>query len=74
MIRGPAGTGEILGWGRREGEGNVASAFPVHLGTGEPVGLPGLILCPGASLLPCRAQASPRTPTQGPASAHGDPL
>ena len=41
-VRGPAGTGETLGEtvgeGRRGMEGNVASAFPVHLGIGSMLG------------------------------------
>ena len=58
------------GWGRpwercwgghRRMEGNTASAFAVHLGTREPVGLPGLILCP-QSLPPATQSPSP-TPT-----------
>ena len=44
--------------GRGGTEGNVASTFPVHLGTGEPVGLPGLILCP-QSLPPAMQSPSP---------------
>ena len=39
-------------------EGNTASVFPVHLGTREPVGLPGLILCPW-SLYPAVQSPSP---------------
>ena len=49
-VRGPVATGETLGdtvgEGHEGAEGNGASTFPVHLGTGKPVGLPGLILCP----------------------------
>ena len=48
MVRGPAAMrenlGETLGEGHEGTEGNGARAFPVHLGTGKPVGLPGLIL------------------------------
>ena len=48
MVRGSASMGETLGEMAGEGhegtEGNGASAFPVHLGTGEPVALLGLIL------------------------------
>ena len=39
-------------------EGNVASAFPVHLGTGKPFVLLGLILCP-RSLPPAMQSPSP---------------
>ena len=50
MVRGPVATGETLGEmvrDRHKGmEGNMASAFPVHLGTGEPFRLLGLIFCP----------------------------
>ena len=49
-VRGPSGTGETrgeaVGEGREGTEGKGASAFPVHLGSGVPVGIPGLILCP----------------------------
>ena len=60
-VRGPAA------WGRpsRGGgmEGSMASAFPAHLGTREPVELPGLILCP-QSLPPATQSPSPApTPT-----------
>ena len=68
MVRGPAGTGETLGEtvgeGRKGTEGNTASAFPVHLGTGEPVGLLGLILCPLS--LPPAVQSPGPTPTPPP--------
>ena len=64
-VRGPAGMVETLGetgWEESGGmEGNAASTFPVHLGTGEPVGLPGLILCP--QILPPSAQNTSPTPT-----------
>ena len=62
MVRGPAGMGETLG-GVAE-ERNVASDFPVHLCTGEPVGLPGLILCPQS--LPPTIQSPSPTPTSPP--------
>ena len=75
----PSGThpwlGVQQGWGRPWGRwglcrgmvGNAARAFPVHLGTEEPVGLTGLILCSlRASLLLCRAQAHPLHPHPGP--------
>ena len=59
------GKGETLGETvvvEHEGmEGNAASAFPVHLGTGKPVGFRGLILCPW-SLPPAGQNPSP-TPT-----------
>ena len=61
-VRGPAATGETLGETVREGcggmEENMASAFPAHLGTRNPVGLPGLILCP-RSLPPATQSPSP---------------
>ena len=72
MARGPAGMGETLGemvGERHEGmEGNGASAFPVHLGTWEPVGP----LEPPS----CHTEPKPRpyTPTQGPTSTLGDSL
>ena len=48
-------------------EENAASAFPVHLGTWELVGLPGLILCP-QSLPPAMQSPSPapRPPPRAP--------
>ena len=56
-VRGPAVIGETLG--RCGGtEGNGTNTFPVHLGTGEPVDLPGLILCP-LSLPPATQNPSP---------------
>ena len=75
------------GWGRplvgvRGGtEGNVASTFPVHLGTREPVGLPGLILCP-QSLPPAIQNTSPAPtppprappPNSGAPQSEGPPL
>ena len=67
-VRGPAAKeetlGDTVGKERRGTEGNMASAFPVHLGTGEPVGLPGLNLCP-RSLLPAAHSPSP-TPSPPP--------
>ena len=67
-VRGPAATGETLGEMVGEGhkgmEGNVTSAFPVLLGTREPVGLPGLILCPRS--LPPALQSSSAAPTPPP--------
>ena len=48
MVRGPVVMQKTLGEmgvGREGTEGNGASAFPVHLGTGKPVGLLDLILC-----------------------------
>ena len=67
-VRGPAAMGETLGKMVGEGpkgmEENAASAFPVHLGTGKPVGLLGLILCP-RSLLSATQNRSP-TPTPPP--------
>ena len=50
-----------MGKGREGTEGNGASAFPVHLGTGEAVGLPDLILCPWG--LPPAAQSPSPAPT-----------
>ena len=79
MVRGPVAMGEnlgeMVGEGHKGMEGNGTSAFPVHLGTGEPVGLLGLILCP-QSLLPAMQSPSPAptSPTQGPTSTLGDPL
>ena len=68
MVRGPVATGEALGEMVGEGvegmEGNTASAFPVHLGTGEPAGLLGLILCPWS--LPPAAQSPSPAPTPPP--------
>ena len=67
-VRGPAGMGETLGEMVGEGcegtEGNEASAFPVHIGTKEPVGLPGLILCPWS--LPRATQSPSPAPTPPP--------
>ena len=70
----PSGThpwlGVQWGWGRPLAgghggtEGNAASTCPVHLGTREPVGLPGLILCP-QSLPPTKQSPNP-TPTLPP--------
>ena len=56
--------GETVGEGNEGTKGNRTSAFPVHLGTGEPVGLPGLILCPW-SLPPAMQNPSP-APTPPP--------
>ena len=68
MVRGPVGTGETLGEmvgaGHGGAEGNVASTFSVHLGTGEPIGLWGLTLCP--QNLPPAAQNPRPTPTPPP--------
>ena len=68
MVRGAVGMGETLGEMVGEGhegmEGKGTSAFPVHLGTGKPVGLPGLILCP-RSLPPALQSPSP-APTPPP--------
>ena len=67
-VRGPAVTGETLGEtvgeGRGGTEGNAASAFPVHLGTGEPVGLLGLILYPWS--LPLAMQSPSPAPAPPP--------
>ena len=64
-VRGPAGMGDILGETRGGGrggmEGNLASVFPVHLGTGE---FPGLILFPRS--LPPAAQSPSPAPTPPP--------
>ena len=67
MVRGPVGTGETLGGtagGPGGTEGNRASAFPVHLATGEPAGLSGLILCPQSQ--PPAVQSPSPTPTSSP--------
>ena len=79
MVKGPAAMGETLGEMVGEGhegmEGNAASAFPVHLGTREPLGLPGLILC--VQILPPAVQSpshTPTPPTQGATSTLRDPL
>ena len=68
MVRGPEWMGETLGEMVGEGcertEGNMASTFPVHLGTREPVGLPGLILCPRS--LPAAVQSPSPAPTPPP--------
>ena len=56
--------GEMVGEGREGMEGNVASAFLAHLGTGEPVGLPGLIFCPQS--LPLSVQNPSPSPTPPP--------
>ena len=68
MVRGPEWMGETLGEmvgeGHKGTEGNVASAFPVHLGTGEPAGLPGLIFCPWS--LPPATQNPIPAPTPPP--------
>ena len=68
MFRGPAATGETLGEMVGEGnegtEGNGASAFPVHLGTGKPVWLLHLILC--AWSLPPAMQSPIPAPTRPP--------
>ena len=68
MVRGPAVMGEILGETVGEGhkgtEGNVASAFPVHSGTGQPVRLPDLNLCP--RILPPAMQNPSPAPTPPP--------
>ena len=50
--------GEMVGEGHEGTKGNGASAFPVHLGTGKPVELLGLILCP-RSLPPATQSPSP---------------
>ena len=76
MVRGPAamgGTrGETVGEGHEGTEGNGASTFPVHLGTGEPVGLLGLILCP-RSLPPAMQSPSPApTPPPRAPSLHAE--
>ena len=67
-VRCPAAMGETLGetvGEEREGtERNVASTFPVHLGTREPTGLLGLILCPWS--LPPAAQSQSLTSTPPP--------
>ena len=80
MVRGPAGMRETLGETMVGGggtEGNVASAFPVQLGTREPLGLRGLNLCP-QSLHPAPQSPSPiPRPTPSALLLHaalGDPL
>ena len=55
---------EMVGEGHKGTEGNGAIAFPVHLSTGKPVGLLGLILCP-QSLPPAKQNPSP-APTPPP--------
>ena len=57
----PGGELGVRGHGRTEG--NAASTFPAHLGTGETVGLQGLILCPRS--LPSTESPSP-APTPRP--------
>ena len=65
MVRGPGETmEEMVGDGREGMEGNGASAFPVHLGTGKPVELLALILCPRS--LPAAAQSPSPAPTPPP--------
>ena len=68
MLRGPVATGETLGETVGEGhegtEGHTASAFPVHSGTRERVGLLVLILCPRN--LPPAVQSPSPTPTPPP--------
>ena len=61
MVRGPVQGkpwGRRCGRGTKEQKGMGASAFPIHLGTGKSVGLPGLILCP-RSLPPAPQSPSP---------------
>ena len=62
-LRGQQLGGHPRGW-RGGMEGNVASTFSVHLGTSEPVGLPGLILLL-RSLLPA-VQSPSLAPTPHP--------
>ena len=56
--------GETVGCGGMEGKG--ASAFPVHLGTGKPVRLPGLILCPWSLPPATEPKPHPYTPPRAP--------
>ena len=80
----PSGTQLVvqLGQGRPQGghgrgcggmEGNLASAFPVHLGTGEPLRLPGLILCPQSLPLASYSPSPAPPPPPGPTSILRDP-
>ena len=75
-VRDPAATEENL-WGEWRNRGSTASTFPAHLGTGELVGILGLILCP-QSLHPAPQSPSPiPRPTPSALLLHaalGDPL
>ena len=70
MVRSPAATGETLGEMVGEvhkgTEGKGASAFLVHLDTGESVGLLGLILCLWSLPVLSRTQVPPLQPHPGP--------
>ena len=57
--------GKMVGEGCEGTEQSGASAFPVHLGTGEAVELPGLILCPRSLLSAAQSPSLPIHPHPG---------